>query len=466
MMHKYFALFAALPLALVACDREQSSGDTADTTTTASDTAKGFEVEGDDLSFEQGQVLGREWVDAVNKRDWSRLTPMFRDNAVVVTRDSALLNRVTTDVWKSQLSTQQHVDLEVLEEFDFTTLPSGAFLRSNAESVGKSKMRFTGTWDLLVRLEDGKAKVSSVFERQPRPSSDAAPDRHLGSIVVADGLLLEAQPKELHERGFRTLVDPAGRAELWVKEKSLPIEWQRYKGKDFVVTDASGTRCQTKVQGFRYYARTAVPAWLNDAWAAQSDSKKGARTAGEAAWTMAGDDAVSLVARFEPGLESECPNPVFARMQGAPGYTVYNRRDNTSMSEQDIVAAIRDIPYAQQLTEKVSGMGGKDLIDDSKIELRQFVSKDRHFVSATFTDDGACNDVIVTMYFIWEVRGDRLVLLNDPSRSHEPFIPEYVADANNDGSPEFYGRDMIVRESGGTFRVVEDVRPMSFDSGC
>jgi hypothetical protein len=154
-------------------------------------------------------------------------------------------------------------------------------------------------------------------------------------------------------------------------------------------------------------------------------------------------------------------------MQGTPEYPVFFKLNNSEISDDQVVAQAKETEVMNRFEEAGNSRGARDsMLKQSRLEVRQFRNDSRHFISLSVIGSDVCNEVSANMFMLWEVRAGRFILLNDPQSSRVPFVPEHAADVNNDGSPEFYGEGMVVRESGGTFQVVEDLRPVDFRGGC
>lgn len=478
MMKRYIFCLFALFVTTTACEKEQAGDTPAETTadsTSAESKAIGLEGE---VTREKVQDFLERWFEAYSERDWDTLDDNFTPHAEVVIHDGAITNRVSPAVWKSQHSRDiatksKRKDGKVVmapEVIEFESFDGGAFIRANVTSRYEERALPEKTWEFVLRENAGKNRVALVFRREDRTgaeSAESAPARADGTLMIEGAMLLRPQPTTDAERGYRTLLDESGLAELWVDKTKLPTEWQQLDKADVEFFDRSGERCESAVTGFRYYTRLELPVWIEKSLATKVDGKLTAREAGELAWKMAGRNGRVLVASLDPAGFESCENPIWVRENDGDEYPTYPqqevaKRDRVAMQK---FAQLKGVAKIEREFDRLGDqtpwyqVGAKPIV-------KVFSNGDRTFVAASATAGTRCDDFVAGSFAIWEIKGQNWSLMTPADHEEGAFEPFYVADVDNDGSPEFYGEGVVVREIDGAFRIAEDVRPVSFQGGC
>jgi hypothetical protein len=274
---------------------------------------------------------------------------------------------------------------------------------------------------ILRRGKDGfRIWREELFASEKRAPAAAQVDAFARLAFVVDGeVVVSAQPDDawaggppVLERNRRDLIVRVSRP---VDPAKLPAALARLRGTRLRLMDAHGPRCEAAVGDFRLVGRAMVEDLgdADEAWASTRHLLVAALTGGcaGATWARAMALPVPTVAPAEPA-DKELRKRALDAFRALPASQAIQRRFAVSrIAHWTSVGATPDV--------RVMRPPGRPALVSAFIEVAE----------------GDCADgFFARLWALWELRGDQLVLVNDPDPTMS-LRPTAAADIDGDGHP-------------------------------
>ncbi len=444
-------------------------------------------------------VLDR-WLRAQNGGDFESYRALYADRFQGIKRAGARVRRFDRKGWLNDRKAMFARPMTVtIADVTMQTTCCTASVRF-AQKWSSTTFQDQGTKELLLvpgsaGLKIGREEmlVSNVARSGKAVDLDARDIRLVvhakhsyvvlataGADVSGDGqILLDGE----FDRGVVT-------ARQLINEERLPPEIKNVKGMAVSLYGKIGVVCSAKL-GETFLLRRftphfgAVQHWTGVDPGAPDDHQAAAlplEKITQDVWDEG--SAGALYAAEIAQSQGDCSKALWAREADRPEPEVFHPEAPSTALKTQLETAVRALPAYRKIAathaiaRATEEKGPWEYDDGAEPEYLIWKGTNRTLASVRFYVSGDCGgDFDGSLWTLFEIRGDRLLLLNKPDGNDEPspFFIQGIVDANQDGMPELLGGDWqntrgesngMLRLGGNGYEVVRSYYPPFHDCGC
>lgn len=459
-------------LALFGC----SSSEPTSAPATAQASAASSAPQRQDGAEKSARELLARWLAAQNGGDFSAYGDLYATKFEGVKRAGPRTRRFGREGWLADRKPMFEKKMKV-EASDVKVVASAGSVRLRfVQRFASGTFQDEGPKEIVVVKDGSGWKIareemlrSTLQKLEPIAGENFA-------FVVRGGVVLSTTPDSSWMRGAPRLLeegDPVT-TEADVHESRLPQAMQAWRDRPVRVFGEGGEVCQATVTGFSLLARVVPHFGTRAMWRGKPeeagiildgppDPPLSKAELAAAAFNMAAGGQL-LIGKLKP-QSGNCGKALWARGAALPVPKAAAAVAPPAALQQRALDAFRNLPAYKVIADdhrKQGGAGHWDEHDGARPEVQQFRG-DRTYVAVDAEAGIGCGDFAGSLLAIFELQGDRLVLVNDPTDGP---MPSSAVDVDGDGNVEFIADESIRRAKGASFDHFEALEVPFLDCGC
>lgn len=429
------------------------------------------------------RALVERWLAAQNAGAFEQYQPLYAERFTGIRRSGDVVRRFARDPWMSDRRRMFNRPMRVAVSDLRVTSGCCNAVASFTQSWASEKYQDEGPKELVLVDEGGQLKIASEIMLRSNVKRRSDPSTALMLVVWSETrpyVVLASQAGEPAAHGKLRLEDKGGDQLVTapIADSALPAEFAGRRGRAVDVYGATQRACSAKLGELRWLRRLITTAIGSD----EQAPKPTPAQAAQSAWEMAGEP--TLVAAELTDAQGDCRGALWARDASTPPPELFVLQEPSAEQRGGIERAARTTPAYRRAAAEYASFKSKqagaelaadwERFDDAEPRYQLWVSPSRTLASFSGST-GGCSDFGAAVDSVFELRGDRFVLLGD-AYGNDRFRIGALLDADRDGAIELVGTDgwsspasgaaALKRLSEHQLRAIDDISPPFHGCGC